>query len=648
MKINHSIQVDLVNPGLPHRLQATQDDSCSHVLTLHLKENAKAWPIPADATVLVHFRKSDRTGGVYDTLPDGSAAWQVKGNALHIALAPQVLTAPGDTALAVTLVRGDSRLTVARILLQVSPCPGFAGVSDSYSYVSAFLPQPTTAVPGQLLQVKEVNDLGVVLSTQAVSGAGIGGAAGNALLSLLQKAVYTEDVTELLAVLEQQLDNETPAPAVTLVAIDAVYTGGAVYAGSDVKMLQGVTVTAHYSDGTRLQVKNFTLSGVIYSGENTITVSYGGCTDTITVVGQTRPTGEYAIYNNLTCATNSNPATTIEPGATYSCVIRPDSGYDLQRVMITMGEEVVFEENYTTPPLECGWTMKNVTGDIVITAIAQPQVTIANLAVTYAGGEVPAGTKLSALKGITVTVIYTDGTQQVLQGGYGLYGTIGVGESTVTVSYGGHTANFTVIGYSTASGYNLLYSWDLTESLVDSVSGVSALTNATQDTGGVHMDAADQYISLLPMHCSVLNKAVEIDIAPGTVTTPTGQHGRIFAVASGQYESCVFASCFTWRYNNDIGWASYSGDAQGSGWDTSLSSSTYPPNFFCGKTLRLQFDDQAFLTVSYAELGSQNFTTLHTWSLPWGYTSGHFLIGSSRDNQLFPITFTGVRIYEEV
>ena len=73
MKINHSIQVDLANPGLPSRLQATQDDSVSHVLALHLKESGKAWPIPADAAVLVQFRKSDRTGGVYDTLPDGSA-----------------------------------------------------------------------------------------------------------------------------------------------------------------------------------------------------------------------------------------------------------------------------------------------------------------------------------------------------------------------------------------------------------------------------------------------------------------------------------------------------------------------------------------------------------------------------------------------
>jgi hypothetical protein len=164
MKINHTLHLDLANPGLPQRIQVTQDDSGSQVLRLRLKENGCPWPIPADAAVLIHFRKSDRTGGIYDTLPDGSAAWQAKGNELRVILAPQVLTAPGETALAVTLVHGSSRLTVATVVLQVTACPGFAGPSESYSYVSAFLPQPEGARAGQLLQVKAVNEKGGVVS----------------------------------------------------------------------------------------------------------------------------------------------------------------------------------------------------------------------------------------------------------------------------------------------------------------------------------------------------------------------------------------------------------------------------------------------------------------------------------------------------
>lgn len=644
MKINHSIQVDLANPGLPPRLQATQDDSVSHVLALHLKESGKAWPIPADAAVLVQFRKSDRTGGVYDTLPDGSAAWQVRGNVLHITLAPQVLTAPGDTALAVTLIRGESRLTVARILLQVMPSPSFAGTSESYSYVSAFLPQPAEPKVGHMLQVKEVDSRGMVVATESVAS-GLDSITRTLLLSLLQKALYADDMSTTLSALQERLELYTPS--VSLVAIDAVYTGGVVYAGSDVKTLQHITVTAHYSDGTQQQVKNFRLSGVLIKGENRITVTYGDCTDTVTVVAISRPADHYYVYNNLSFTTNSNPATTVQPGESYSCVIRPEGGYDLQRIMITMGEEVVFEENYTTPPLECGWTMKSVTGDIIITAIAQPQVAISHLAVTYTGGSVLTGTKLSQLTGITVTVHYTDGTSQQLTGGYGLYGTIGVGSNIITVSYRGCTADFTVIGTKIPTEPVLKHSWDFTAAIADSIGGTSPATNGTRDSDGLHLTQANQYITLLPTQQSILNKTVEIDIGPGTLNAPSSQHGRIFAVGTQANASNTDAACFTWRYNNTVGWSSYAGNVPGGSWDDALDPAAYPLNFFSGKTLRLAFDSAGRMTLSYAAIGSGEFTTVKTWSVPWAICNGYFMIGGIQDNELFPITIRGVRIYEE-
>ena len=648
MKINHYLRIDLANPGLPPRLQVTQDDSVSHVITIHLKEQGHPWLIPPDATVLIHFRKSDRTGGVYDTLPDGTAAGAILGNELRIILAPQVLTASGETALAVTLIRGVSRLTAARIVLQVAPCPGFAGISESYSYVSAFIPQPRSAAPGQLLQVKEVNELGVVLSTEAVNGggSGIGSSAGKVLLSLLQKAVYTEDVRAELAVLEQQFEDDTPA--VVLVSIDAAYTGSAVYAGTDVKVLQGVVVTAYYSDGSQQQIKDFSLSGVIAAGENIITVHYGGCTDTVTVTGITRPATEYSIFHNLSHTTLSNTATTVASGGSYSCVIQAHSGYELQRVMITMNGETVFEENYTIAPLESGWSTENVTGDIIITAIAQAQVAMSRLSATYTGGSVQEGTKLSALTGITVTAHYTDGTTRQLEGGYSLDGTIGVGSNTITVSYGGLATTFTVTGIRKPAVYSLTHSWDFTASMTDSIGGTVAQTNATRDESGIRFTAIDQYINLLNEPASITGKAVEIDIAPGQLSIPAQQHSRIFAVATENYMTCSKASCFTWRYNNAVGWASYAGDTAGGGWDSSLDSDAYPFDFFCGKTVRLAFDAQGFLSLSYAAAGSADFIPVHSWSIPWAYTTGNFVLGGNLNNELLNITFTGVRIYEEV
>lgn len=112
---------------------------------------------------------------------------------------------------------------------------------------------------------------------------------------LFGKAVYTEDVSALLAELDALLGSVDPGgsgggdpvePEVTLVRISATYSGGSVPVGTSVNTLTGVVVTAHYSDGTSKTVTGYTLTGTIVEGSNTITVSYGGKTATFTVVGE--------------------------------------------------------------------------------------------------------------------------------------------------------------------------------------------------------------------------------------------------------------------------------------------------------------------------------------------------------------------------
>lgn len=75
-------------------------------------------------------------------------------------------------------------------------------------------------------------------------------------------------------------------PEVTLTSISATYTGGNVAIGTAVTALTGITVTAHYSDGSTETVTGYTLSGTIAEGSNTITVSYGGMTTTFVVTGE--------------------------------------------------------------------------------------------------------------------------------------------------------------------------------------------------------------------------------------------------------------------------------------------------------------------------------------------------------------------------
>lgn len=87
---------------------------------------------------------------------------------------------------------------------------------------------------------------------------------------------------------------DTPATS-TLSSISAVYTGGSVPVGTSVNSLTGITVTGTYSDSSVKPITGYTLSGNISNvGNNTITVSYGGKTTTITIVGvaQSQPEPE--------------------------------------------------------------------------------------------------------------------------------------------------------------------------------------------------------------------------------------------------------------------------------------------------------------------------------------------------------------------
>lgn len=80
-------------------------------------------------------------------------------------------------------------------------------------------------------------------------------------------------------------------PEVTLTSISASYYGGDVKVETVLSDLTGIVVIATYSDGSTANVTDYTLSGTITDGSNTITVSYGGKTTTFTVIGVVEMTG---------------------------------------------------------------------------------------------------------------------------------------------------------------------------------------------------------------------------------------------------------------------------------------------------------------------------------------------------------------------
>lgn len=133
MIITHKLKLDLQEPGNLPRIHAVQDDRYGRNLEISLYSGPEPWQIPSGATAIIRYRKCDGTGGEYNLLPDGTAAWCAEGNVLTVALAPQVTTVPGMVSLSVTLVEGDSQITTFAMGLHVKP--GVKGVlAESEDY----------------------------------------------------------------------------------------------------------------------------------------------------------------------------------------------------------------------------------------------------------------------------------------------------------------------------------------------------------------------------------------------------------------------------------------------------------------------------------------------------------------------------------
>ena len=120
------------------------------------------------------------------------------------------------------------------------------------------------------------------LTAQAPSIGTLSYAAKQALLACFRKVAWIDDQGQsYYNALESEL-----FPDATLESITAVFTQGSavIYDTDSLDTLkQYLTVTATYSDSTTATVTDYTLAGTLTVGTSTITVSYGGQTDTFDV-----------------------------------------------------------------------------------------------------------------------------------------------------------------------------------------------------------------------------------------------------------------------------------------------------------------------------------------------------------------------------
>lgn len=210
MIVTHKISMDLAQSSRPC-VEAVQDDRYSRDIQIRLTANGLPFCPPEDCNVEVGFTKSDGRSGRYDTMPDGSAAWNLSENLLTVRLAPQVLTVDGEVSLWVSMIRRDAVLSCFPIGLTVKKRPDFHAVSENYVNLSRFLPQPAEGKVGMLLQVEAVDAKGRVTAVSCSDSAAQGGIGGYYIPQVREDDVqlvisYRASNENMPAVPDQQVD----------------------------------------------------------------------------------------------------------------------------------------------------------------------------------------------------------------------------------------------------------------------------------------------------------------------------------------------------------------------------------------------------------------------------------------------------------
>ena len=221
-------------------------------------------------------------------------------------------------------------------------------------------------------------------------------------------------------------------------------------------------------------------------------------------------------------------------------------------------------------------------GDIPTTTPSTPQnpggeVTLTHISAVYTGGSVPEGTAVTDLTGITVTGHYSNGASVTISA-YTLTGVIAAGENTVTVTVGDLSATFTVTGTAVAGNDpNLLYSWDFTQSMTDSITGKElTASGAIQDVEGLHFTVATASVAT---GINVFGKTIEVEFGP-VEKQSANTHGRCLTFSSSE-DTTGSGQGLVWH--NTGYWATY-------GFNSGWKDSTDPnPNSIANSTVTIPF-----------------------------------------------------------
>ena len=192
MGILHRVEMDLESKTPTPWLEMPQGDVNTRKIRFLLLANQLPWKVPENATVLIRFRKPNGTVVEYDTLPDGTKAWEVADNTLTVSLAPQVLRYPGIVMLFATIQVADRVLNTFGVEIRVRASNNAVkhriDHSEEYFNITSVLPSPAVAQAEQYLCVAAVNAQGKVTRVKAVDAGPGNNAVGIVAITIEEEA----------------------------------------------------------------------------------------------------------------------------------------------------------------------------------------------------------------------------------------------------------------------------------------------------------------------------------------------------------------------------------------------------------------------------------------------------------------------------
>lgn len=96
MQLIQKITMDFAENGIPPKIVGKQDDSgASRAVVIALYNAGVAFEIPSGAAFMLRYKTPSGAYGLYDTMPDGSAAIAAEENRVTVQLVDQIFAVPG-------------------------------------------------------------------------------------------------------------------------------------------------------------------------------------------------------------------------------------------------------------------------------------------------------------------------------------------------------------------------------------------------------------------------------------------------------------------------------------------------------------------------------------------------------------------------